>query len=206
MNKRLTITITLEEDAKTIALVKVNGCVHNMYEESPEEKQRYLNMCVRDFISDYAHYYESAQAGELGNGGDADKPYYVVRIKGQYYFSLDEFVPNIEEACICEYSRAVYVRESIIQDHEAVEDVLNFTFKDEDIELVRHNPAAYRTMRVLVKNIARQLCDGLDKTEAEIEQCERWLAEYGIAHQLSLYQLNELCWEDSDWVLNQIFG
>ena len=206
MSKQLKITITLEEDAKTIAAVKINGCEHLMYEETSEEQQRYLNMCVRDFISDYVHYYESAQAGKLGNGGDANKPYYVVRIKGQYYFSLDEFVPCIEEACIFEYARAVYVRESIIQDHEEVEDVLGFPFKDEDVELVRHNPAAYRTTRILVKDVARQLCEGLNKTEEEIEKCERWLAEYAVANQMSIHELNEMCWENSDWVFSQIFG
>lgn len=53
--------------------------------------------------------------------------------------------------------------------------------------------------------IALQLCDGLNKTPEEIIQTERWLTEYALTKHLSMNELNELCWEDSNWVLNQIF-
>lgn len=59
--ENLEIKITLEKDRKTISLVDVNGCEHSMCCESKEEKERYLNMSVREFISDYVAYYESVE-------------------------------------------------------------------------------------------------------------------------------------------------
>lgn len=60
----LQITITLDNDRRTIHLVDVNGCQHYMFEESAEEKERYLNMTVREFIKDYVNYYESVEEEE----------------------------------------------------------------------------------------------------------------------------------------------
>ena len=59
--KNLQITITLEEDRKTIALVDVNGSQHYMYEEDNEEKEHYKKMTVAEFIADYVKYYESVE-------------------------------------------------------------------------------------------------------------------------------------------------
>ena len=62
--ENLQITITLEEDRKTINLVEINGCNHYMWQEDNEEKERYLNMTVREFIKDYVNYYESVEEDE----------------------------------------------------------------------------------------------------------------------------------------------
>ena len=59
--ENLQITITLEENRRTINLVEINDCEHYMFEESAEEKERYLNMTVREFIKDYVNYYESVE-------------------------------------------------------------------------------------------------------------------------------------------------
>lgn len=59
--ENLEIKITLEKDRKTINLVAVSGSEHYMFEEDNEEKERYLNMTVREFIADYVKYYESAE-------------------------------------------------------------------------------------------------------------------------------------------------
>ena len=60
--ENLQITITLEEDRKTINLVEINGCDHYIWQEDSEEKERYLNMTVKEFIKDYVKYYESVEA------------------------------------------------------------------------------------------------------------------------------------------------
>ena len=57
----LQITITLEEDRKTINMVDINGSEHYMYCESIDEKERYQQMTVAEFIADYVRYYESVE-------------------------------------------------------------------------------------------------------------------------------------------------
>lgn len=57
--KLLSIAIYLEEDEKTINLVDINGRNHYMFDELPEEKERYLNMTVAEFIEEYVRYYYS---------------------------------------------------------------------------------------------------------------------------------------------------
>jgi hypothetical protein len=59
--ENLEIKITLEKDRKTINLVDISGSEHYMFEESEQEKERYLNMSVREFIADYVKYYESTE-------------------------------------------------------------------------------------------------------------------------------------------------
>lgn len=59
--KNLQITITLEEDRKTINFVDISGCSHYMYEEDNEEKELYQKMTVAEFISNYVKYYESVE-------------------------------------------------------------------------------------------------------------------------------------------------
>ena len=65
--ENLQITITLEEDRKTINLVDINGCRHHMYEEYSEMKEHYQKMTVAEFIADYVGYYESVEEIYEGN-------------------------------------------------------------------------------------------------------------------------------------------
>lgn len=62
--ENLPITIRLEEDRKTIVFVDVNGTGHYMCCEPEDEKERYQQMTVREFIADYVKYYESAEENE----------------------------------------------------------------------------------------------------------------------------------------------
>lgn len=57
-----------------------------------------------------------------------------------------------------------------------------------------------------VRDVEVRLNDGLDRTPEEREMCVRWLTEYMEANQLTLKQLDELCFTDSTWVFEQIFG
>ena len=57
-----------------------------------------------------------------------------------------------------------------------------------------------------VRDVEVRLNDGLDRTPEEREMCVRWLTEYMAANQLTLKQLDELCFTDSTWVFGQIFG
>ena len=59
--KNLQITITLEKDRKTIHLVDISGCEHYMWSEFADEKERYQQMTVAEFIADYVKYYESVE-------------------------------------------------------------------------------------------------------------------------------------------------
>ena len=56
-----------------------------------------------------------------------------------------------------------------------------------------------------IDSIVKELTDGLEYTETQLNEIKTWLVEYQTANQLSLQQLNELCWKDSDWVFNNIF-
>ena len=60
-------------------------------------------------------------------------------------------------------------------------------------------------MVVSVKDIERRLNDGLNRTPEEHEKCCKWLMEFMTANDMSLKELDDLCWSDSDWILNQIF-
>ena len=57
-----------------------------------------------------------------------------------------------------------------------------------------------------VKEIERKLNDGLERTQEEHEKCYKWLVEFMIANDLSLNELNNLCFTDSNWILDQIFN
>ena len=56
-----------------------------------------------------------------------------------------------------------------------------------------------------VKDVERRLNDGLDRTPEEHEMCYKWLMEFMTANDMSLKELDDLCWTDSDWIFNQIF-
>ena len=56
-----------------------------------------------------------------------------------------------------------------------------------------------------VKDVERRLNDGLERTEEERDKCILWLTEFMTANQMSLRELDNLCFEDSNWVFEQIF-
>lgn len=57
-----------------------------------------------------------------------------------------------------------------------------------------------------IDDIVRRLNDGLDRTEEELEMCKKWLLEYQLANDISLKELDDLCFEDSNWIFDNIFG
>lgn len=57
-----------------------------------------------------------------------------------------------------------------------------------------------------IDDVVRNLNNGLDRTKEELELCKKWLLEYQVANDMSLYELDDMCYEDSDWVFEQIFG
>lgn len=57
-----------------------------------------------------------------------------------------------------------------------------------------------------VKEIERKLNDGLQRTQEEHEKCYKWLVEFMIANELSLNELDNLCFTDRNWILDQIFN
>ena len=61
-------------------------------------------------------------------------------------------------------------------------------------------------MTLTIDEIIRQLFDGLDKDEADWELARTRLTEYYAASQMSLKELNEICWEDSTFAFGIIYG
>ena len=57
-----------------------------------------------------------------------------------------------------------------------------------------------------VKEIERKLNDGLERTQEEHETCYKWLVEFMIANDLSLNELDNFCFTDSNWIFDQIFN
>ena len=57
-----------------------------------------------------------------------------------------------------------------------------------------------------VEEIESCLNEGIRRTEEEHEKCVRWLMEFMTANDMTLEELDDLCFKDSDWVFNQIFG
>jgi len=57
-----------------------------------------------------------------------------------------------------------------------------------------------------VKDVEKRLNDGIKRTETEKQQCVQWLTEFMVANDMSLKELDDLCFEDSTWVFEQIFG
>lgn len=60
-------------------------------------------------------------------------------------------------------------------------------------------------MLTCVKDVERRLNEGIERTEAEHNQCILWLTEFMVANDMSLEELDDLCFEDSTWVFDQIF-
>lgn len=57
-----------------------------------------------------------------------------------------------------------------------------------------------------VEKIESRLNEGIKRTEGERRKCILWLTEFMTANDMTLEELNDLCFKDSDWVFNQIFG
>ena len=53
-------------------------------------------------------------------------------------------------------------------------------------------------MELTLQAIERQLNDGIERTPEEHRKCLEWLAKFCTANQMSLKELNELYWNDSD--------
>lgn len=56
-----------------------------------------------------------------------------------------------------------------------------------------------------VKDVERRLNEGLERTPEEHGKCVVWLTEFMAANQMSLKELDALCFEDANWVFDQIF-
>lgn len=56
-----------------------------------------------------------------------------------------------------------------------------------------------------VKDVERRLNEGINRTQEEHEKCVIWLTEFMVANQMSLKDLDDLCFEDPCWVFDQIF-
>ena len=61
--------------------------------------------------------------------------------------------------------------------------------------------------KITIDSIVEQLYDDLPYANSEEKKlkAKKWLLEYQAANQLTLRELNEMCWEDSMWVIDQIF-
>lgn len=61
--------------------------------------------------------------------------------------------------------------------------------------------------KITIDCIVDQLFDDLPYANSEEKRfkAKKWLLEYQAANQLTLRELNEMCWEDSVWVFDQIF-
>lgn len=57
-----------------------------------------------------------------------------------------------------------------------------------------------------IDDVVRRLNDGLERTASELERCKEWLLEFQVANQMTLKELDDMCFEDSVWVLDNIFG
>ena len=58
---------------------------------------------------------------------------------------------------------------------------------------------------ITIESITRELTDGLTYTKKQIEEIQKWLIAYMFANRLSLRELSERCWENSDNIFNEIF-
>lgn len=56
-----------------------------------------------------------------------------------------------------------------------------------------------------VKKIEKELNAGFYRTPKQRELCRLWLVHHMTANDLTISELRDLVWEDSDWVFSQIF-
>lgn len=57
-----------------------------------------------------------------------------------------------------------------------------------------------------IDDIVCRLNDGLDRTEQELAKCKKSLLEYQHNNNMTLKELDDLCFADSDWIFEYIFG
>lgn len=58
---------------------------------------------------------------------------------------------------------------------------------------------------ISVEEIAERLIDGIEYSATEIDYIIKWLYEYMTANDMSLCELDDMCWEDSNSIFNMIF-
>lgn len=73
-------------------------------------------------------------------------------------------------------------------------------------ELAKETKKTVETLITKVEEIESHLNEGIKRTEEEHKKCVHWLLEFMAANDMTLEELNDLCFKDSDWVFNQIFG
>lgn len=56
-----------------------------------------------------------------------------------------------------------------------------------------------------IDDVVRRLNDGIERTDEELEMCKKWLLEYQVANQMSIKELDDMCFEDSTWLFDNIF-
>ena len=56
-----------------------------------------------------------------------------------------------------------------------------------------------------IKDVERRLNDGIERTEDEHRRCIQWLTEFMTANDMSLKEIDDLCFQDSNWVFEQIY-
>ena len=61
-------------------------------------------------------------------------------------------------------------------------------------------------MALTIDVVVNSLLEGLDKKPADYELARKALLEYQAANQMSLRELNELCWKDSTYMFDIIYG
>ena len=57
-----------------------------------------------------------------------------------------------------------------------------------------------------IDDVVRRLNDGLDRTDEELRKCKEGLLKHQAATGMTLEELDGMCWRDSVWVFDQIFG
>lgn len=57
-----------------------------------------------------------------------------------------------------------------------------------------------------IDDVLNRLCDGLTYSEQDYDTLRHWLLEYQAANQLTLKELDDFCFSDSDWIFNHAFA
>jgi len=56
-----------------------------------------------------------------------------------------------------------------------------------------------------IDDVVRRLNDGLERTDEELKRCKKWLLEFQAANQMTLKELDDMCFADSAWVFDNIY-
>ena len=73
-------------------------------------------------------------------------------------------------------------------------------------ELAKETKKTVGSLITKIEEIESHLNEGIKRTEEEHKKGVHWLLEFMAANDMTLEELNDLCFKDSDWVFNQIFG